>query len=724
VAPSPDLRLVAHGRPAAAALRDAIDGYKGGDVLAPVTVVVPNNFAGLSMRRLLASGALGPVAGVDGLANVGFHTPGALAALLAAPDLARGRRVPLSPPVLVSTMRRVLADDPGLFAGVVDHPATERALAAAYLELSEATAETLERLARQSARAAAVVRLIGQARDRLDGWHDDRRAADVATGAVGQRHDLLAPLGPVVWYLPDRTPPSALRLLAAIAERVPFTVVAALTGVPALDELVRSALASVSTWSGSSPVEPADPVPESPGQGTRIVSVPDTDEEVRTALREVLARVDDGAPLDRMAILYPAREPYLLALHEQLTAAAVPFNGPAAQTLGQTIVGRTLLGLLALPDHGFRRDDVTALLAAAPLRQADGRPVSATRWDRISRRAGVVATPEGWQQRLADFVDRSRSVIADADLSPGRREAAARDVESASTLQAFVAQLVTDLDVERSAVGWAERAAWAKTLLERYLGEVRLRAWPEHEQQALERVHGALDRLATLDVVEPGPSIAVFRHMLETELDVAARRHGRFGEGLLVTSVHLALGLDLDTVVVLGLAEGTFPARPRDNVLLPDREREAATADRLELPIRRQGVLDDRRALHAALAAAPDRLLLFPRGDVRRGRQRLPSRWLLEIANELSDDGRVGTETFDDWARASDAALFVESFVDGVRGTVDRLPPMSDHDLDIRLLVDRVERGRDFEPSLLDGDDVLARGLFAKEASRSPAITA
>src|SRR5690606_39787323 len=50
-----------YGRPALQALQRAVAQAKGGDALAPVTVVVPSNHVGVTARRLLAAGSLGPV---------------------------------------------------------------------------------------------------------------------------------------------------------------------------------------------------------------------------------------------------------------------------------------------------------------------------------------------------------------------------------------------------------------------------------------------------------------------------------------------------------------------------------------------------------------------------------------------------------------------------------------------------------------------------------------
>ena len=71
------------------------------------------------------------------------------------------------------------------------------------------------------------------------------------------------------------------------------------------------------------------------------------------------------------------------------------------------------------------------------------------------------------------------------------------------------------------------------------------------------------------------PGLDVFRRALVMELDEDLGRVGRLGDGVLMGHVGLGLGLDLERVYVCGLAEGTFPARVRDDSLLPDTDRRA-----------------------------------------------------------------------------------------------------------------------------------------------------
>src|SRR5918996_102096 len=171
----PSLFLTSHGRPAAEVLYQRVASAKADDPLNPASVLVPTNYVGVSIRRLLATGTLGPVTqrgrGVAGLVLLTVYR---LAELLGAPGLAAAGRRPVSTPLIGAAVRRVLSEAPGIFAPVVAHPSTEQALVRAHRELSELRPATLARLERQSPRAREVVRVHRAVRERLrSGWYEE-----------------------------------------------------------------------------------------------------------------------------------------------------------------------------------------------------------------------------------------------------------------------------------------------------------------------------------------------------------------------------------------------------------------------------------------------------------------------------------------------------------------------------------------------------------------------
>lgn len=614
------------GRPAGAALAAAVAGAKTGRPLAPVTVVVASNFAGLSARRLLASGLVGG----SGVANVSFVTPFRLAELLAA-DLAADRR-PITNPILGAAVRRVLAAEPGPFAGVAAHPATETAVAGLYGELSHVSPATLDVLERAGGQMAGAVRVVRAVAARLGGFSGEDDLARAAA-ARADLADAAAPLGHVVWYLPEPPTPALSELLAAVLAVAPSTVIAGVTGAPGADEAVLAACRRVGV-----DVPAGDVAAVEAPTGSHIVSVTDADEEVRAVVRRVAGLAESGVPLDRIGVFHPVADPYVHTLEQQFAAAGIPANGPSRERLADTVAGRTLLAALALPGERWRRDRVMALVAGAPIRPGRVKPAPAS-WERLSRAAGVVADRADWRAKLDAFVAEAdrRLAATDAGEHPGRAAHLERERADAVALGVFLDDLADAVEAVEAAAGWAGRTAAAGALLTHLLGAAHQRAaWPEAEQAAAERVEAALGRLATLDELEPDPTGDGFRRALAAELDTPRGRNGRFGHGVVYGPLRSAPGHDLDAVFVVGLAEGQCPASRREDALLPESAR--ALAAEGELTPRSARLDEMHRAFLAALAAAPAgrRHLTFPRGDLRSGRHRLPSRWLLQTATALA----------------------------------------------------------------------------------------
>ena len=173
-----------------------------------------------------------------------------------------------------------------------------------------------------------------------------------------------------------------------------------------------------------------------------------------------------------------------------------------------------------------------------------------------------------------------------------------------------------------------------------------------------------LDRCAPLDAVEPDPTFPTFASAVASELRSPVGRIGRYGEGVLCASVAAGIGLDLDAVIVVGLAEGLIPSVRREDALIAEADRALAVDG--ELKTRERSVEDQRRAYLAALAAGAHlRVVSFARGDLRTTRDRLPSRYLLETATHLRGE-RVFASDFDE-LDASAGVDVIASFSAGLR---------------------------------------------------------
>ena len=190
------LTTTTDGRAALDDLRRVVLGAKGSDPLAPVTVVVPTNAAGVLARRALGR--------AGGIAAVQFLTAYRLAELLGGPALAAAGRRPVSTPVVSAAVQRVLVESPGRFAPVHEHETTVAAALRGYRELRGLDPGVLRRLGTHGTPLAAeLVRVHDQVRRRLvTDWYDEADLLDAAGTAI--EHGAGSALGTVVLHLPIR----------------------------------------------------------------------------------------------------------------------------------------------------------------------------------------------------------------------------------------------------------------------------------------------------------------------------------------------------------------------------------------------------------------------------------------------------------------------------------------------------------------------------------------
>ena len=133
------------------------------------------------------------------------------------------------------------------------------------------------------------------------------------------------------------------------------------------------------------------------------VSAPDPSREVRAAARACLQWAREGVPFWDMAVAYRHGEAYLPLAEAVFVEAGIPVYLHEGSPLAERPIGRQTLGLLALFDGELSRQAVMDFLTDAKFPEAlhdEYGGIPASRWDSLSREAGIVKGAEQWQRRL------------------------------------------------------------------------------------------------------------------------------------------------------------------------------------------------------------------------------------------------------------------------------------------------------------------------------------
>jgi RecB family exonuclease len=600
------------GPTSTAGLIGRIRELQASDPLRPVTVAVPGHHLGLHLRRRLAG---------EGYASVRFIVLAQLAEALGAARLAAEGRVPLTAVTRAALVRRALRIAGEELSGSADQAGLVDLVAALALELrrrDDLPADTGRILGTGTITARAAVLAIAEYERLRDAArrYDEVDLLEAAGKALeaGDAAGIAANLGTLVVHLPTRLDEPDARLIRALAGHIPVVV-----ALPDLDGDVEAEFAArLGVDLPLTAVRAAAP----PAAATALIAA-DPIEEVRSAVRAVLAAMEggDAVPLHRAAIAYLDEDTYGAPLRDTLRAAGITPVAVGGRPLVDSVAARGLLGLIRLRDQDWARPAVLAWLSG--LRHRGGVLRSQARWDQLSRDAGAVRGAAQWRSRLTQLADaRARHLEyleTLSDVTDARRAADRRDIDDALAIAEQVAaiDLATRPPEEPT---WAAHVDWALALRDRFVAPDA--AWTAEDHEASQMVEEVVRGLAAAQDIEPTVSVGVFLRALEDGLRTRRRPDGRLGAGVVIGPPRLLLGMDFDSVHILGAVEGAFPGtQPVDPLL---------AGDPLERRVHQEA--QSRRDWLAALASADggEVEVSAPITDAD-GRAAYPSPWLLEL---------------------------------------------------------------------------------------------
>jgi RecB family exonuclease len=376
-----------------------------------------------------------------------------------------------------------------------------------------------------------------------------------------------------------------------------------------------------------------------------LVSVPGESRMAIEVIREVLRAAREGviAGFYEAAVVLRRPEEEAPVLAEAFRLRSIPYFLQGGSAFARRPLARAVGAIAALEAESFSRSAVlTAMeLIAAALPETGATLWDVPRWRALANDTRFLARADSWDAAVQAVRHEKRSALSRAESqaasdeeeheSSGRRlsiEQARKQAESATALcDAWFA-------LRRAAVGWPQAHTW--------------QGWAKLLQERLEPLLGrsedwsafsiVFDTLAALGGLSPeAPEIPVTRVRVTAALSEAladlSRAEGRFQKrGVNILSVAGARGLRFPLVIVPGLEEGRFPARPRQDPLLLDDER-MQIGRPPRLPLKSLRMEEEKLLFDIAVRSAVKRLVLMTsRLDEASDRERIPSQFFLRCA--------------------------------------------------------------------------------------------
>lgn len=597
---------------------------------------------------------------------------------------------------LIGALLRHQADAWPRFAGAAELPGFARAVASLIDELKQCRIEPEAFTAAATSPRERDLAAIYSAYMALLQTHeliDQEGAGWLAVNALHDQPRLAANVALLVVDGYDQLNPLQVALLDALDRRVGTSVITLATAPT--ERIIQTFTAIATTFSDRLRLNHLDDngiaAPE-----RFWIEAPTPTEEAAAAMRAIKARLAAGEAPESIVVAVRDWGHYGDALVNAAAAYEVPIAAHYAEAPASNPAVAALLAAIDLPRGGFRRRPVLDALRSPYLRVAGLDEAALALLDSISRAAPVVGGREEW---LSAIAAAATPQPADEDAEAMAPIALADGAALAEALAAFF-DAVTPPESGDGAV----YVAWLERLIGREADEddaddagalgllAQSRAQggdgQANDRAALARLKDLLRGLLAAERLAQhiGLPLALGRDRFLDWLTGAAGsaplaghspagHSGRDGR-VLVTTASEVRGLPHGHVVVVGLAEGLFPARIPPDALLFDTERARFRARGIALPDSAERA--DDVGLFASVIGTARRTLTLCRPTFKQGEAWAPSPLWEESRAGVSDaDVEARTLRLSIGAVPADPAALAEaaaSLVKGLKGGA--VPPV------------------------------------------------
>jgi ATP-dependent helicase/DNAse subunit B len=353
--------------------------------------------------------------------------------------------------------------------------------------------------------------------------------------------------------------------------------------------------------------------------------------EVRAALRWIKARiVRDGLAISDVAVLARNMDPYRPFIEETAAEFGIPLRIVGGRSLTQNPAVAALLALLSLPAKNWERRPLVEAWRSPYFDWSEKgiTPADAAALDAASRQGRVTAGLDQWQEAFGLQEHQKMLGKIDEDAPPPLEEenrasldSGVRDVKGLrEKFDAFVELLTPPETVSaRNAVAFIEDIMGDDPRPPLPMGEglgvrvvSRARANPSTAERDVAALRAFKDVLRGLTLAEAALQTATLDYLAfydELRGAVEAAAYTIPSEtGVLAASALDARGLTFRAVALLGLSEGEFPQREREDPFLSESDRQFLRRRGIPLESRLTG--DEGTIFYQAITRAREQLLL------------------------------------------------------------------------------------------------------------------
>ena len=417
--------------------------------------------------------------------------------------------------------------------------------------------------------------------------------------------------------------------------------------------------------------------------GTMVIHASDADDEIRSITRLVRQHLSAGVPGHRIGVFFANSDPCLRLIHEHFGSAGIEFAGEQCHTMKHRPVARSLRRLLSIDADVMPRRELLSILSERVVTWYYGSPIAALplrRVERLTRAKIKIVGASDWE-RLTE-------------LDPEDP-----DANVATAVHSLVTTLRDDLNAVRSAATWSEASRCVIDVLGRYFNS-RSKQSDDPNTKDLRALMTICEELGELDGVAPPPTLSGIVNAMSVRIGALPETVGTTTSAVTVGPLAAGAGRDFDVCIVVGAAEGILPATRREDPLLPS----ALVGRTLAGEIQNQ-----KSQFLATLASGQKhRVVSFPRGSMRGGAEKVPSRWLMPTLDALSGI-KIGVVDWQKQTANVESIATVESF-DVATQTVDpRIGVSAASETEWRLRA-LVEHAADDRRGALD-DSIVDAGM-------------